>query len=100
MEVEKTLKKKETVVLLKEITKALESGKARAINVADLTIKLPKKIEFSLEYEVGDEKTELEVEFGDNVAKLVDGVTKMGQIQEYRGQSKRSRKERARRKPA
>ena len=29
-----------------------------------VTIKLPKKIEFSLEYEVGDEKTELEVEFG------------------------------------
>ena len=38
---------------------------------------------------------ELETEFGDTVAKLVDGVTKMGQIQEYRGQSKRSRKERA-----
>ena len=64
MEVEKTLKKKETLALLKEITKALESGKARTINVADLTIKLPKKMEFSLEYEVDDEKTELEVEFG------------------------------------
>ncbi len=34
-------------------------------------------------------------EFGENVARLVDGVTKMGQIQEYRGQSKRSKKERA-----
>ena len=38
---------------------------------------------------------ELETEFGETVAKLVDGVTKLGQIQEYRGQSKRSRKERA-----
>ncbi len=34
-------------------------------------------------------------EFGENVAYLVDGVTKMGQIQEYRGQSKKVRKERA-----
>jgi GTP pyrophosphokinase len=34
-------------------------------------------------------------EFGETVAKLVDGVTKMGQIQEYRGQSKKSKKERA-----
>ncbi len=34
-------------------------------------------------------------EFGENVAKLVDGVTKMGQIQEYRGLSKKSKKERA-----
>jgi GTP pyrophosphokinase len=34
-------------------------------------------------------------EFGEKVAKLVDGVTKLGQIQEYRGQSKRSKKERA-----
>jgi GTP pyrophosphokinase len=34
-------------------------------------------------------------EFGENVAQLVDGVTKMGQIQEYRGQSKKSKKERA-----
>jgi GTP pyrophosphokinase len=38
---------------------------------------------------------ELEREFGSTVAKLVDGVTKMGQIQEYRGQSKKSKKEQA-----
>lgn len=38
---------------------------------------------------------ELETEFGPSVAKLVDGVTKMGQIQEYRGQNKRTKKERA-----
>ncbi|RMF02608.1 MAG: GTP diphosphokinase [Chloroflexi bacterium] len=37
---------------------------------------------------------DLVAEFGEPVARLVDGVTKMGQIQEYRGQSKRSRKER------
>ena len=36
---------------------------------------------------------ELEVKFGKTVATLVDGVTKMGQIQEYRGSSKKSRKE-------
>lgn len=34
-------------------------------------------------------------EFGETVAKLVDGVTKMGQIQEYRGQSRKSKKEQA-----
>lgn len=38
---------------------------------------------------------ELKAEFGSTVAKLVDGVTKMGQIQEYRGQTSKSRKERA-----
>jgi GTP pyrophosphokinase len=38
---------------------------------------------------------EIETEFGPTVAKLVDGVTKMGHIQEYRGQSKKSKKERA-----
>jgi GTP pyrophosphokinase len=38
---------------------------------------------------------EIETEFGPTVAKLVDGVTKMGQIQEYRGQTKKSKKERA-----
>jgi GTP pyrophosphokinase len=38
---------------------------------------------------------DLEEEFGENVAQLVEGVTKMGQIQEYRGQSKKSKKERA-----
>lgn len=38
---------------------------------------------------------ELETEFGTSVATLVDGVTKMGQIQEYRGQNKRTKKERA-----
>jgi GTP pyrophosphokinase len=38
---------------------------------------------------------ELETEFGPSVAKLVDGVTKMGQIQEYRGQNKKTKKERA-----
>ncbi|MFN8453175.1 MAG: GTP diphosphokinase [Anaerolineae bacterium] len=39
---------------------------------------------------------EIQAEFGQTVAKLVDGVTKMGQIQEYRGQSPKSKKERAR----
>lgn len=38
---------------------------------------------------------ELETEFGSTIAKLVDGVTKMGQIQEYRGQNKKTKKERA-----
>lgn len=38
---------------------------------------------------------ELEKEFGTTVARLVDGVTKMGQIQEYRGQTKKSKKEQA-----
>lgn len=38
---------------------------------------------------------EIEAEFGPTVAKLVDGVTKMGRIQEYRGQSEKSKKERA-----
>lgn len=38
---------------------------------------------------------ELEAEFGTSVARLVDGVTKMSQIQEYRGQSKKSKKEQA-----
>jgi len=38
---------------------------------------------------------DIEVEFGPTVAMLVDGVTKMGQIQEYRGQTKKSKKERA-----
>ncbi len=36
----------------------------------------------------------IEREFGSTVAKLVDGVTKMGQIQEFRGQTKKSKKER------
>jgi GTP pyrophosphokinase len=39
---------------------------------------------------------EIEREFGATVAKLVDGVTKMGQIQEFRGQTEKSKKERAR----
>lgn len=38
---------------------------------------------------------ELEAEFGGTIAKLVDGVTKMGQIQEYRGQERKTKKERA-----
>jgi GTP pyrophosphokinase len=38
---------------------------------------------------------EIKAEFGPTVALLVDGVTKMGQIQEYRGQTKKSKKERA-----
>lgn len=38
---------------------------------------------------------ELETEFGLTIAKLVDGVTKMGQIQEYRGQERKTKKERA-----
>jgi len=39
---------------------------------------------------------EIERDFGPAVAKLVDGVTKMGQIQEFRGQTEKSKKERAR----
>jgi len=38
---------------------------------------------------------EIEVQFGAIVAKLVDGVTKMGQIQEYKGQSEKSKREQA-----
>src|SRR6185503_3611575 len=38
---------------------------------------------------------ENQTEFGLTIANLVDGVTKMRQIQEYRGQSKRTKKERA-----
>ncbi|GAB4427827.1 MAG: GTP diphosphokinase [Anaerolineae bacterium] len=38
---------------------------------------------------------DLVTEFGETVANLVDGVTKMSQIQEYRGQSKKTKKERA-----
>ncbi len=64
VEIEKPLKKSEVVTLLKKITKALESNAAKTINVADVTIDLPKKMEYSLEYEVDDEKTELEIEFG------------------------------------
>ena len=64
MEIEKALKKNEAVALLKDIINALESDAAKTINVAELTIELPKEIEFSLEYEVDDEKTELEIEFG------------------------------------
>jgi len=63
VEIEKTLKKKEIVALLKEITKALESDAAKTIKVANVTIDLPKKMAYSLEYEVDDEKTELEIEF-------------------------------------
>ncbi len=36
---------------------------------------------------------EIEREFGPKVAELVDGVTKMGQIQTFRGQTERSKKE-------
>ena len=39
---------------------------------------------------------EIERDFGPAVAQLVDGVTKMGQIQEFRGQTEKSKKERAR----
>ena len=63
MEIEKSLKKKEAVILLKEIVKALESGAAKSINTDDLTIELPKKMDISLEYEVDDDETELEIEF-------------------------------------
>jgi amphi-Trp domain-containing protein len=63
VEIEKALKKKEALSLLKEITTALESDAAKTIKVADLTIELPKKIAFSLEYEVDDDETELEIEF-------------------------------------
>ena len=64
MEIEKSLKKKEIVALLKEITKALESDAAKTIKVANVTINLPKKMAYSLEYEVDDEEVELEIEFG------------------------------------
>jgi amphi-Trp domain-containing protein len=63
VEIDKELKKAEAVALLQEITKALESDAAKTINVADLTIELPNKMEFSLEYEVDDDETELEIEF-------------------------------------
>jgi GTP pyrophosphokinase len=38
---------------------------------------------------------EIKQEFGPKIAELVDGVTKMGQIQEYRGQTEKSKKEQA-----
>ena len=38
---------------------------------------------------------EIEAQFGPKIAELVDGVTKMGQIQEFRGQTEKSKKERA-----
>ena len=64
MEIEKTLTKTEIIALLKEVTKALESDSAQTLHVTGLTIELPTEIEFSLEYEVEDDKTELEIEFG------------------------------------
>ena len=63
MDIDKELTKAEAVALLQEISKALESDAAKTINVVDLTIELPKKMEFSLEYEVDDDETELEIEF-------------------------------------
>jgi len=39
---------------------------------------------------------EIQEQFGETVAKLVDGVTKMGQMQGFRGQTEKSKKERAR----
>jgi len=64
MDIDKELTKAEAVALLQEITKVLESETAKTINVADLTIELPQKMEFSLEYEVDDDEVELEIEFG------------------------------------
>jgi amphi-Trp domain-containing protein len=63
MEIEKDLKKKEVLALLKDITQALEKSAARTINVGDLTIEIPKRMDFSMEYEVEDDETELEIEF-------------------------------------
>ena len=63
MEIEKALKKKEAAALLRDIAKALESGTAETIKVGKLTVELPKKIDISLEYEVEDDETELEIEF-------------------------------------
>jgi GTP pyrophosphokinase len=41
---------------------------------------------------------ELKAEFGEVVAQLVDGVTKMGQIQEYRGENRKRKEERREKK--
>ena len=38
---------------------------------------------------------EIKAEFGPKIAELVDGVTKMGHIQEFHGQTEKSKKERA-----
>ena len=69
MEIEKTLKKKDAAALLKKIANALESDTAESITVGDLTIELPKKMDISLEYEVVDDDTELEIEFNWSTAK-------------------------------
>jgi amphi-Trp domain-containing protein len=63
MEIEKSLKKKEAVALLKDIAKALESNAAKTIEVGKLTVELPKKVDISLEYEVDEDETEFEIEF-------------------------------------
>jgi amphi-Trp domain-containing protein len=69
MEIEKTLKKKEAVALLKDIVEALESGTAKTIKVGKLNVELPKKVDISLEYEVEDDETEFEIEFNWSKAK-------------------------------
>lgn len=48
---------------------------------------VPEDTEVSIE--------EIRKEFGPKIAELVDGVTKMGQIQEFHGQTEKSKKERA-----
>jgi amphi-Trp domain-containing protein len=74
MEIEKALKKTEAAALLKEIAKALESNAAKNINVGKLTIELPQKMDISLEYEVDENETELEIEFNwSNVIKSRKG---------------------------
>jgi hypothetical protein len=69
MEIEKTLKRKEAVALLKDIVEALESGTAQTIKVGKLNVELPKKVDISLEYEVDEDETEFEIEFNWSKAK-------------------------------
>ena len=81
MEIEKSLKKKEAVALLKDITKALESGTAQTIKVGKLTVELAKKVDISLEYEVDEDETEFEIEFNWSKAKR----SRKGKFQVFTG---------------
>jgi amphi-Trp domain-containing protein len=81
MEIEKSLKKKEAVALLKDIAKALESGTAKTVKVGELTVELPKKMDISLEYEVEDDETEFEIEFNWSKAKR----SRKGKFQVFTG---------------
>ncbi len=66
--------------------------------LADLRLDY-ETIAAALLHDVAEDTTvtveEIEAQFGHTVASLVDGVTKMGQIQEYKGQTEKSKREQA-----